>query len=49
MGAAERFAEIRDKLAELRRNGKLTSAGYRALPDLDQIADSFDTAGKRQD
>jgi serine/threonine-protein kinase len=36
--AAERFAEFRDRVAELRNDGELTGA----LPDLDRIAESLD-------
>lgn len=39
--AAERFDEFRDRVAELRRAGKLTEAGFAALPNLDHLAESL--------
>jgi len=40
--AAESFAEFRDRLAQVRRDGSLTTAGSDALPDLDQTAEALD-------
>ena len=39
--AAERFGEFRDRVTELRKDGKLTQAGANALPDLGSIAKSL--------
>jgi serine/threonine-protein kinase len=39
--AAERFGEFRDRVTELRKDGKLTKAGANALPDLGSIAKSL--------
>lgn len=47
--AADKFADVREKLADLRRDGKLTRAGYAALPDIDQLSDSLDAAGNNEE
>jgi serine/threonine-protein kinase len=39
--AAATFADFRNRVAELRKDGKLTAAGSAALPDLDHIAESL--------
>ena len=36
--AARAFAHVRRKIVQLRREGRLTYAGFAALPDLDRIA-----------
>jgi serine/threonine-protein kinase len=42
--AADKFADLREKLDDLREDGKLTRAGYQALPDIDQLGDDLDAA-----
>jgi hypothetical protein len=47
--AVERLAQLEDRLAELRRDGKLTPAGFAALDYLDSIIDSIrDADGGRR-
>jgi hypothetical protein len=47
--AVERLAQIEDRLAELRHDGKLTPAGFAALDNLDSIIDSIRDAGNDRD
>jgi eukaryotic-like serine/threonine-protein kinase len=42
--AADKFADVREKLDDLRDDGKLTRAGYAALPYLDQLTGSLAAA-----
>lgn len=43
--AVQKLAQLDDRLAELRRDGKLTRAGFAALDKLDPIIDSLRDAG----
>jgi serine/threonine-protein kinase len=48
--AAEKVTELGTRLAELRKDGKITTAGYNAvLASLDQLRDSFPAANGEHD
>lgn len=49
VAAARAFAHVRRTIARLYRDGRLTSAGFAALPDLAAIAASLPAAGRPEE